>query len=245
VDLLCLFPDTASAVAAVPRIMTEGGVIPTAIEYMDKDSVQAACEYLNESLPYQDCGAMLLITVDGPDEGQVLREYESIGELCLAAGAQEVYVADNHTTSERIWKIRRNIAEAYALISPLSANEDLVVPPAAIPELILGMGELARKYGIFVPAYGHAGDGNIHTRITKNPAWTVEKWKQEVPNILGDLYDLTARLGGRLSGEHGIGHKRKKYMTRFVTNEYLDLCRAIKRAWDPNNVLNPGKIFDV
>jgi glycolate oxidase len=96
-----------------------------------------------------------------------------------------------------------------------------------------------------IPAYGHAGDGNIHTRIVKNPDWPIEKWNETLPKVLQDLYELTAALGGMLSGEHGIGHKRKKYMRMFVSEEYLDMCRAIKRALDPNNVLNPGKIFDV
>jgi glycolate oxidase len=245
VDLLVLFPSAEEAIAAVPRIMTEGRVIPTAIEFMDRSSVQAACEYLNESIPYRQAGAMLLITVDGPDEQQVIGEYETIGEQCLAAGATEVYVADNATTSERVWKVRRNIAEAYAIVSIHQGNEDLVVPMAAIPQLVAEMERLARKYGVQIPAYGHAGDGNLHTRIVKNPDWSMEQWGETFPKILDELYTLTAKLGGRVSGEHGIGHKRKKYMPMFVSKEYLAMLRGIKRAMDPNHVLNPGKIFDM
>ena len=244
VDLLVLFESAEEAIGAVPRIMTRGGIIPTAIEFMDRSSVQAACEYLNESIPYQQAGAMLLITVDGPDERQVIREYETIGEQCLEAGAIEVYVADNATTSERVWKVRRNIAEAFAIISVHQGNEDLVVPMAAIPKLVAGMERLAGKYGVRVPAYGHAGDGNLHTRIVKNPDWSMEQWNETFPKVLGELYTLTAELGGRLSGEHGIGHKRKKYMEMFVSPEYLDMLRSLKHAMDPNGVLNPGKIFD-
>ena len=244
VDLLVLFASAEEAIGAVPRIMTRGGIIPTAIEFMDRSSVQAACEYLNESIPYQQAGAMLLITVDGPDERQVIREYETIGEQCLEAGAIEVYVADNATTSERVWKVRRNIAEAFAIISVHQGNEDLVVPMAAIPKLVAGMERLAGKYGVRVPAYGHAGDGNLHTRIVKNPDWSMEQWDETFPKVLGELYTLTAELGGRISGEHGIGHKRKKYMEMFVSPEYLDMLRSLKHAMDPNGVLNPGKIFD-
>ena len=244
VDLLVLFASAEEAIGAVPRIMTRGGIIPTAIEFMDRFSVQAACEYLNESIPYQQAGAMLLITVDGPDERQVIREYETIGEQCLEAGAIEVYVADNATTSERVWKVRRNIAEAFAIISVHQGNEDLVVPMAAIPKLVAGMERLAGKYGVRVPAYGHAGDGNLHTRIVKNPDWSMEQWDETFPKVLGELYTLTAELGGRISGEHGIGHKRKKYMEMFVSPEYLDMLRSLKHAMDPNGVLNPGKIFD-
>jgi glycolate oxidase len=245
VDLLCLFPTAEAAIAAVPTIMTTSGIIPTAIEFMDRASVHAACRYLNESLPYEHCGAMLLITVDGPDAAQVEREYEAVGELCLTSGAIEVYVADNPTTSQRVWKVRGNIPESFAVISSQQANEDLVVPIAAIPKLVAGMEALAAKYGVNIPAYGHAGDGNLHTRIVKAPDWSVEKWRGTLPSVLHELYEMTAALGGRISGEHGIGHKRKQYMRIFVSEEYLDMCRAIKRALDPNNILNPGKIFDL
>ena len=245
VDLLCLFPSTETAINAVPRIMTEGGIIPTAIEFMDRSSVQAACEYLNESIPWQDCGAMLLITVDGTNEQQVLYEYEAIGEQCLAAGATEVYVADNATTSERLWRIRRNIAEAFAIKCKYQCNEDLVVPVAQIPALVAAMEAMAEKHGVFIPSYGHAGDGNLHTRIAAPVGWTREQWDARWPVALQELYDIVASMGGRLSGEHGIGHKRKAYMRTFVSEEYLELCRAVKRAWDPNHILNPGKIFDV
>jgi len=245
VDLLCLFDTIEQAISLVPKIMTGEGIIPTAIEFMDKNCVQAACEYLNESLPYQQAGAMLLITVDGSDAELVERQYEAIGEICLDAGAIEVYVADNFTTSERIWKVRRNIAEAYGVISRHQANEDLVVPPAAIAELVMGMQKLARKYDIEFPAFGHAGDGNLHVRLVKSPDWSLEKWNKTLLRALKDLYELAAGLGGRISGEHGIGHKRKKAMPLFVSESYIDMLRAIKRSLDPNGVLNPGKIFDL
>jgi glycolate oxidase len=243
-DLLCLFETPEAAIGVVPRIMTMGGVVPTSIEFIDRTSAHAACEYLRETIDYRNAGAMLLVTVDGNDEAQVLREYETIGELCLAAGAIEVYVADNPTTSERLWRIRRAIPEAFATASSHQGNEDLVVPMAAIPQLVAGMTELGKRYGVAIPAYGHAGDGNLHTRIVKNASWSNEQWNEVFPKVLHDLYELTARLGGRLSGEHGIGHKRKAYMGMFVSEEYMNMMRAVKRSLDPNNVLNPGKIFD-
>jgi glycolate oxidase len=245
VDLLALFPTAAAAIAAVPKMVTAGGVIPTAVEFMDSTAAKAACEYLNETIPYEQAGAMLLITVDGPDAAQVEQDYEAIGEQCLAAGAIEVYVADNFTASERIWKVRRNIGEAFAIITRHQSSEDLVVPISRIPALVEGMGRISQKYDVLIPCYGHAGDGNMHTRVVMNPAWTLEKWRATLPNILHELYDLTAALGGKISGEHGIGHKRKPYMSMFVDDGFLEMMRAIKRAWDPNNILNPGKIFDV
>ncbi|MFO8064219.1 MAG: FAD-linked oxidase C-terminal domain-containing protein [Spirochaetia bacterium] len=244
VDLLVFFPTVEQAVGLVPRLLSRTGVVPTAVEFIDRDSFGRSCRYLNETLPWEDAGAVLILTVDGADEEEVTRQYETVGDLCEEEGADYVFVADNATTSERIWKVRRSIAESYALISPHQANEDLVVPPAAIPQLIAGMQEIAQRYDVFVPAYGHAGDGNIHTRIVKNPEWSMADWEKRLPTILDDLYALTARLGGRVSGEHGIGHKRKPYMDRFVSPEYLEVVRAIKRAVDPQLVLNPGKIFD-
>ncbi|MHC4982782.1 MAG: FAD-binding oxidoreductase [Planctomycetota bacterium] len=245
VDLLVVFNTTEEAIGMVPRICAGSGIIPTAIEFMDRTSVRAGCEYLNESLDYQRAGAMLLITLDGPDAAQLERDYEAIGEMCLKAGAAEVYVADNFTTSNRVWNVRQNIPEAFAAISAHQSNEDLVVPIAAIPQLVAGMEKLAERYGVRIPAYGHAGDGNIHTRIVKPPDWALEKWQAELPRLLAELYELTASLGGRISGEHGIGHKRKQYMPMFVSADQIEMMRAVKRALDPNNILNPGKIFDV
>jgi len=245
VDLLALFPTVDAAIAAVPRILTESGIIPTGIEFMDGASAECACRYLNETLDTKGAGAMLLITVDGSDAQQVERDYESVGEACLQYGAQEVYVGDNKTTSERLWRIRKNVPEAFALLGQDQGNEDLVVPMAAIPELVRGMQELQRKYQVSIPAYGHAADGNLHTRVAREPTLAVERWREIFPQVLHELYELTARLGGHISGEHGIGHKRKPYMSMFVSPEYLAMCRAIKQALDPNNVLNPGKIMDV
>jgi glycolate oxidase len=204
---------------------------------MDQTSVRAACRYLNESLPYEDAGAMLLVTVDGPDPEQVERDYEIIGEQCLAADAIEVYVADNRTTSERIWSVRRNIAEAFKVISPHQSLEDIVVPIAAIPDMVAAVEELSAQYDLPIPCYGHAGDGNLHATPVRNPNWSLEKWHETLPLVLTDLYRTCARLGGRISGEHGIGHKRSKYMPIVVDPTY------IKTALDPNGIMNPGKIL--
>ena len=244
VDLLCLFATAEEAIAAVPKLMTASGIVPTAVEFMDQRAVQASCEYLNETLPYERAGAMLLITLDGPDETQVQREYEAVGELCLQCGALEVYVADNYTTSERIWRVRRNIGEAYNVASQETCGEDVVVPMAAIPALVSAMRELEERFGVLIPCYGHAGDGNMHARIVARPDWTMQQWHEVLPEIHRRLYRLVAELGGTISGEHGVGHKRKPYMPLVLSEAAIELMKAIKRAWDPNNVLNPGKIFD-
>jgi glycolate oxidase len=243
VDLLTLFKTAEEAIAAVSKILASGAT-PTAIEFMDQSAFKTSCEYLNETIPYHQAGAMLLITVDGMDFLQVERAYEEVGEVCLAAGAVEVYVADNHTTSERIWKVRRNIAEAFKVFSPHQSLEDIVVPTAQIAKMVTGLMELSQKWNCPIPCYGHAGDGNLHATPVMNPNWTLEEWHDKVPQILTDLYKLTKDLGGTISGEHGIGHKRKKYMPLVVTEAYLKMVKAVKRALDPNTILNPGKIFD-
>jgi glycolate oxidase len=243
VDLLVLFPDPESAIAVVPKIMAEGGCIPTAIEFMDQLSVRTACEYLNEELPYEQAGAMLLIEVDGSDEDTVLRDYETIGELCLANQAQEVYVADNATTRERLWRVRRNIPEAF--MTPYKSTEDVVVPPAYIPRLIPELLRISEEFGVQIPCFGHAGDGNVHPKVVKLPEDSPADWDEKLPKVLTELYKVTKALGGTMSGEHGVGAKRKQYLKLFASEAEMEMMRAVKRALDPNNILNPGKIIDV
>jgi glycolate oxidase len=243
--LLALFPDAETAIAAVPRIMTLGGVVPTAVEFMDQLSVRASCQYLNEHLPWQQAGAMLLIEVDGSDEDAVRRDYETVGEVCMAHGGIEVFVADNATTRERLWSVRRNIAEAFKVLSPHQSLEDVVVPPASIPRVIPELARLSRQYGVQIPCYGHAGDGNLHATPVKDPAQPLDEWRRNLPLLLTDLYKSVKRLGGAISGEHGIGSKRKAFMHLVASEAELEMMRRIKRALDPNNVLNPGKIVDV
>ena len=243
VDMLCLFNSIGEAIGAVPKIMTEGGVIPTAVEFMDKLSFQTACQYLNETLPCQDSGAMLLITIDGADAAQIEHDYDVIGEQCLKAGATQVYVADTKANSERIWRIRRSVAEAFKVFSPNQSLEDIVVPIASIPDMSAAIDRISKKYGVLIPCYGHAGDGNLHATPVMPPEWTLEKWQEPLPALLMDLYAETIALGGHISGEHGIGHKRKKYMLKLADKGFLAMMRAVKNGLDPNGILNPGKIF--
>ena len=243
-NLLVLYKTPKDAIDTVPVIMAKG-TIPTSMEFMDKLSVQTSCEYLNESLPYQQAGAMLLLEVDGTNQDQVDLATEAIGDLCMENGAIEVYVADNYTTQERIWSVRRNIAEAFKVVSPVQSLEDIVVPIAAIPAIIPELERLSAKYDIKIPCYGHAGDGNLHATLVKNPQHSLEHWNEMLPHALRELYAITKNLGGKISGEHGIGLKRKKYMVENMDPVELGLMKAIKRAWDPLNIMNPGKIFDL
>jgi len=245
VDLLVLFKDVKSAISMVPQIMTKAGIIPTSIEFMDKLSVQTSCQYLNEHLPYQKAGAMLLIEVDGNREDIVNDDSETIGELCLKEGAIEVYVADNYTTQERIWSVRRNIAEAFKVVSPHQSLEDIVVPIASIPDLMPELERISKKYDIQIPCYGHAGDGNLHATLVKNPKSTMEEWYKIETESLKELYRATKALGGTISGEHGIGFKRINYISEALGKAEIDVMQKIKKALDPNIIMNPGKIFKV
>jgi glycolate oxidase len=244
VDLLVLFRDVQTAVSMVPKIMTNGKIIPTAVEFMDRTAVDLACRYLNEHLYTQDVGAMLLIEIDGNDERQLESEYETIGNICLEYGALEVYVADNHTTQERVWAVRRNVPEGIQAFYPVKSSEDLVVPIAEIPVLLPQIAEVAKKYEIIIPCFGHAGDGNIHSTLAKKPEMPLELWQKIEEEVRLELYKLTLALGGTISGEHGIGHKRKKYLSMALASVNIEMLKRIKHAFDPNGILNPGKMFD-
>lgn len=243
VVLLVLFETVDEAMDMVPVIMTETGIIPTAIEFMDKLSTQTSCKYLNEHLPYEHAGAMLLIEIDGTSEEQLELQYEAIGETCLKRGAIEVYVGDNYTTQERVWSVRRNIAEAFKVYSPVQSIEDIVVPFAQIPQLIREIEQLSEKYGVLIPTYGHAGDGNLHSTPVKPPEMSMDEWNELLSNLLSELYVRTTKLGGTISGEHGIGSKRKQFMKLVMQPELIDLQKRLKLTFDPHNILNPGKIF--
>ena len=123
--------------------------------------------------------------------------------------------------------------------------EDIVVPIANIPLALSNLKQIGEKYGVAIPVVGHAGDGNLHAIPLKNPDSSVEHWEEILPALLKDIYVMTSELGGTISGEHGIGHKRRDYMSLVMSEAQLDMMRSIKRALDPNNILNPGKVFSL
>ena len=243
VDLLALFPTLQEAIAAIPGVLTHSGVLPTAIEFMDHQAVQASARYLNEELPLQDAGGLLLIEVDGSSEAEIEGIYEAIGEGCEKGGAFEVYVGPNNTTQERMWALRRNIAEALMTISPIQTSEDVVVPISRIAELMDALYAVGERYDVLFPAYGHAGDGNVHVRIIKKPEMPLEEWDRIKHDLLSELFHAVVELGGTISGEHGIGLKKKEFVSLVLDEKVIDLQRGIKKVFDPNNILNPGKVL--
>ena len=244
VALLIPFPDIDTAIAAVPKLMTGSGVVPTSLEFMDASSIKAVCSFLNMEFPYADAGAHLIVEVEGSSKGSVFDDYVKRGESAIEAGGLEAFIADNRNTREKLWKARKSIAEALASISPVHCMEDVSVPMASIPELIKFSEEIARDRGLEMIAFGHAGDGNVHVSFIKGDM-PEERWNEALPLALEELYAKTTRLGGCISGEHGIGLKRKKYLASITDRAQLDLIRGIKRAFDPSYILNPGKIVDL
>jgi len=241
--LLIPFPDVPSAIGAVPRIMTQGRLIPTSVEFMDQLTVQTTYQYLEEQPPHPNIGSMLLIEVDGPNEEQVESLCEPIVDLCLESGALDVYVGNSPANERRMWRVRENIAEAFKAICPVQSIEDIVVPLAQIPDLVPALDELSQRYNVLIPCYGHAGDGNLHATVVKKPETGMDEWHEQLPAILTDLYAAVSKLGGTISGEHGVGSKRAAYLPLVLDPTLIALQRRIKEAFDPNGILNPGKIF--
>jgi glycolate oxidase len=241
--LLVPFEDVPAAIAAVPRVITEGHLVPASVEFMDRLSVQTAYDFIGESPPQPNIGAMLLIEVDGYDGEEVEREMETVADLCLGSGALDVYVGNTPDTERRMWRPRQNLAEAFKVISPVQSLEDIVVPLAQIPDLMPELERISQEYDVLIPCYGHAGDGNLHATPIKRPEMPMEEWQAKLPMLLEDLYKAVASLGGTISGEHGVGSKRAEYLPLVLAPEVIELQRRIKRAFDPLNILNPGKIF--
>ncbi len=245
IDMMVLFPDAQGAIDAVPLIMTTTGIIPTSIEFMDKLSIDTTYAYLGEKKKLQDCEAILIIEVDGNDSEQVREDCLSIGELCLDNGALDAFVAEGPADQEKIWQVRQRAAEAFKAINPVQSVEDIVVPVSNIARLLPHLQTLSEKYNVLIPCFGHAGDGNLHATIIKKPETAMEEWHKILPRLLADLYRTTRDLGGTISGEHGIGHKRKKYLPLVLSEPEIEAMKKIKQALDPHNILNPGKIFDL
>jgi glycolate oxidase len=241
--LLIPFEGAADAVGAFPKVIARAGILPTAIEFMDRLSVETVYKFLGEDPPRSDIGAMLLIELDGSSREKVDEEGQRIGEMFLENGALDVYVGNTPTTERKMWRPRINLAEAFKTVCPVQSLEDVVVPTARIPDLVHELEHLALKYDVLIPCYGHAGDGNLHATPIKKPETPMEAWKVRLPLLLTELYEIVFRLGGTISGEHGIGSKRALYLPIVMNPELISLQKRIKRVFDPLNILNPGKIF--
>jgi glycolate oxidase len=190
----------------------------------------------------EDVAAHLIMEVDGNHMETLMLEIEAISELLLKFDCGEIYFADDSAQKAELWKLRRRVAEAVK-IDGYTIEEDTVVPRAELPALIKGVKELGVQYGFKSVCYGHAGDGNLHVRIKKEGTSNSQD-DPEIIECLRALFVLVKKLGGTISGEHGIGLVQKGFMDLVYSEKQLDLMRGIKKIFDPNNILNAGKIFD-
>jgi glycolate oxidase len=241
VDLLVPFDQFGDAARTVSAII-EARIVPTTIEFMQRDSVLACQRLLEKELPYNDAAAHLLIQLDGQRQEEVDVLMETVGDLCLENGARDVLVAADSRTRDRLWAARRAIIDALNHESPVNHMEDVTVPRAQIPALLAGIQALADRHGVRMINFGHAGDGNVHVNVLKDDL-PDGRWEALLPPLREELYRLTLSLGGALTGEHGIGATRRQYLPLALDEAQIAVMRRIRQAFDPNGILNPGKIF--
>jgi len=244
-DLLMLAPfnsleKASEAVSAIFR----AGITPSAMELMEIDAITLASKILDSTaIPLtENLAAHLIIEVDGNNMDVLMSEMEAISEVLSQFEAGELFFADDAQQKNELWKIRRKANEA-AVMAGYTIEEDTVVPRAELPRLIKGAKELGVQNGFKVVCYGHAGDGNLHIRIN-HPTIKKSYGNDEMNAILKKLFELVKELGGTISGEHGIGLIQKSYMPVLFNEVSLELMRGIKNTFDPNHILNSGKIFD-
>ena len=236
------FNNLHDAARSVSDILRER-ITPTAMEFVERDVILEAEKKVGKTMPHHDSEAYLIIRIEGDKEEELYEHAEGISEICMRNNAVDVLVADTKERQDRIWDTRSIFYEAIVKSGTVELV-DAAVPPSKIPEYVEKVKELSRKYGIRILSYGHAGDGNIHVHPIKGDL-SDEEWSEKLPKLMEDLYREARALGGVVSGEHGIGWTKKRYLPICLDEEEIRLMREIKRIFDPNNILNPGKIFDM
>ena len=236
VTLILPFNSREDAIGTVPQIL-QSGVIPLAIEYVGIKELNMAAEHLSEEWPVQTGSAQLIIILSGASEDEVYSACEKISEIAERNNAYEAVIAETREEQERILRIRSNI---YTALKPGMVDIlDITVPMSKLGELMNSIDEIAKKYGVYLPVYGHAGDGNLHIHVMKEDG-EVPRYVKEIKD---EIYRAGIRLGGVITGEHGIGKLRIREFEKFLSEKEISLMRGIKRLFDPNGILNPGKVF--
>jgi glycolate oxidase len=216
------------------------GIVPASLELMDQTAILCIEEALKLGLNTQ-VEASLIIETDGPDEQTVQREIEAASRICRETGAQNVKLAQNEAERASLWKARRSMSPSLARKAPNKLGEDITVPRSAIPEVVQRIRAISAKYGLPIVIFGHAGDGNLHPNILFDKRQP-EQW-HKVEQIVAEEFEAALALGGTLSGEHGVGVLKRPYLEKALGPVSVEVQRSIKRALDPLNILNPGKMF--
>jgi glycolate oxidase len=242
VVMLAPFTSMEQAAGAVAAIF-QAGIVPSSLEFMEREAIDWVCRWLGDvSIPIaDDVKANLLIELDGNDMEVLQKESEQLYEVMTKFDCGEILFADSEAQKADLWRMRRSVANAVKTTST-TIEEDTVVPRYSLPELLVHIKAVGKKYNFRSVCYGHAGDGNVHVRIIKDDL-SDEAWANEIPKGVREIFEKVVALGGTISGEHGIGWVQRRFMDVKFPAMQLDLMRGVKTVFDPHGILNPGKIF--
>ncbi|MBS6041546.1 MAG: FAD-binding oxidoreductase [Clostridium baratii] len=242
ISLLVPFEDLETAIETVPKIIKSKS-IPTAIEFMQKEAIVAAEEYLGKKFPDHTSDAYLLLTFDGNSREEIEKDYEKVAEICLKEGAIDAFISDTEERQESIWSARGAFLEAIKASTTEMDEVDVVVPRNKVAEFVKYTNELQKEYDIRIKSFGHAGDGNLHIYILRDKL-DEKAWNEKLQKVMQCMYDKSKELRGQVSGEHGIGFAKKGYLNESLSDELVGLMKGIKLTFDPKNILNPGKVCE-
>ncbi len=242
IDLLIPFPDLKKGVELVLTLVHHKRIIPTVVEFMERKGVAAVKKVLTTELPIPDAEVYLLVELEGNDSELVLSEAGEVGTLARDLGAGEPLVADNPSTQERLWQVRRSLAKNLKQVYSQVVAEDIVVPLAQVPATVDFIAQLEDKFGVVIVPFGHIGDGNIHVDICRTNQKDME-WQKTCEVVVDELVDFVIAVGGQITAEHGIGSLKRHLLKKGIGKAELALMKKLKTALDPKNILNPGKIF--
>ena len=241
ITMLAPFSSAEKACEAVSAVF-RAGITPSALEFIERDAIDWTIKYTDVEIQIlEDVQAHLLVEVDGNDIDLLYKDCEKIAEVMEQFDCGEILLADSESQKEQLWKLRRAVGEAVKANS-VYKEEDTVVPRAELAKLLIGVKEIGAKYGFKSVCYGHAGDGNLHVNIIKGEM-SDSDWNNKLTFGIREIFELTKNLGGTISGEHGIGLVQKEYLGIVLSDKNIELQKGIKKLFDPNLILNPGKIF--